>query len=105
MPLPANPDRVPPLTAMSALVNVVDASDSVNVMAAVWPALSVATLLVMAIVGAVVSGTTVLTDMLTVLSASAPSALAFAAASVNTPLATLITAGAVLPAAGVNTAL
>ncbi len=105
MPLPVNPDRVPPLTAISVLVNVVDASDRVKVMAAVWPIPSVATLLVMVIVGAVVSGTIVLTLMLTVLSASAPSVLAFAAASVNTPLATLMTAGAVLLGAGVNRAL
>ncbi len=90
---------------MSALVTVVDGSDRVKVMAAVWPTPSVATLLVMAIVGAVVSGTIVLTLMLTVLSASAPSVLAFAAASVKTPLATLMTAGAVLLAVGVNRAL
>ncbi len=62
-------------------------------------------LLVMAMVGAVVSGATVLTLMVSVLSASAPSAFAFAAESVNTPLATLMTAGAVLPAAGVKVPL
>ncbi len=105
MPLPVKPDKVPPLTAISPLVKVVDASDSVNVMMAVCPVPSAAMLLVMAMVGGVVSSATVFTLTVTVLLASAPSVFALAAASVNMPLATLITPGEVLPAAGMNVAL
>ena len=62
-------------------------------------------LLVIAIAGGVVSGTTVLTLMLTVLSTSAPSVLELAAASLNVALATLIMAGVVLLAVGVKVAV
>ena len=55
MPLPAKLLRVPPLTVTSACVKSVLASDSVKVMVAVWPALSVVALLVTAMVGGVVS--------------------------------------------------
>ena len=99
------PDRVPPLTAIPAAVKVVDASDKVKVRMADWPTAKDAMSLAMAIVGAVVSGTTVFTVMFTVLSLSAPSVLALPAASVNVELATLMTAGIVLLVAGVKIAV
>ena len=41
MPDPANPESEPPVTETSDWVKLVDASLSVNVIVAVWPALSV----------------------------------------------------------------
>ena len=105
MPLPVNPDRVPPLTAISPDVKFVDASDSVKVRVATWPTPKDAMSLTIAIVGTVVSGTTVFTVILTVLSVSTPSVFTLPAASVNAELATLMTAGVVLPAVGVKMAL
>ena len=100
-----NPDRVPPLTVISLEVKFVEDSDSVKVRVANWPTAKEAISLAMAIVGAVVSVTTVFTVMLTVLSASAPSAFALPEASVNAELATLMTAGVVLLAFGVKIAV
>ena len=105
MPLPVNPESVPPLTVISDAAKVVDASDNVKVRVANWPAPRDAMSLAMAIVGEVVSGTTVFTVMLTVLSLSAPSVFPLPAASVNAELATLITAGVVLFAVGVKIAV
>ena len=71
-----------------------------NVIVALWPALTALTLLVIASVG-----TTVSTAIVTVLFASVPSAFWFPAASANFPLATPTRAVSVLLTVGVNTAV
>ena len=100
VPLPEKLDSVPPVTVTSEATKLVDASLRVKVSVAVSPAMRLDLLLVTAIVGIRVS-----TAKVTVLFASAPSALALPAASVNTPLATLTTPFALLLAVGVNSAV
>ena len=86
-------------------VKLEEASLSAKVMVAEPPEVSPDALVETAMVGAVVSATTVLTDMVTELFASEPSELALPAASVKTPLATLTTPLVVLLAAGVKVAV
>ena len=74
-------------------------------MVAVSPTLRLVLLLVMAMVGGMVSATTVLTVMDTALLMSVPSAFMLPAASLNLLLPTLILAAVVLLAAGVKVAV
>ena len=87
MPLPLKLESVPPLTVTSLEMKLEDASPSVKEMAAVLPEVKLEVLDETAIVGGVVSTATVLTVMLKVIGV----ALALPAASVKTPLFTLIT--------------
>lgn len=96
---------VPPLTVMSVLSKLLEASEGVNVIIAVSPVVKVLSLVVIEIDGGVVSATAVLTVIVTVLSASAPSVFGLLLASVNDPLATEMTPLAVLLAVGVNIAV
>ena len=96
---------VPPLTVMSVLSKLLEASEGVNVIIAVSPVVKVLSLVVIEIDGDVVSATAVLTVIVTVLSASAPSVFGLLLASVNDPLATEMTPLAVLLAVGVNIAV
>jgi len=96
---------VPPLTVMSVLSKLLEASESVNGIIAVSPVVKVLSLVVIEIDGGVVSTTAVLTVIVTVLSASVPSVFGLLLASVNDPLATEMTPLAVLLAVGVNIAV
>ena len=96
MPEPAKPESVPPATAISAAVKLVDVSLSVNVIVAVCPALSDDALDVIAIVGATVS--------IAMAGESEPAALGLPAASVNAPAATETVPAAVESVVGVNVA-
>ena len=100
VPLPAKLEIVPPETTTSEAVKVVEGSLRVNVKVAVSPASSLDLLVLKEIVG-----TTVSIEKVAELLASEPSALAFCAASVKTPLATLTTPLTVLFAVGVKTAV
>ncbi len=100
MPLPEKFDSVPPVTVMSLATKSVEASDRVNVIVAVSPASRLVLLLEMAIVGRIVS-----TVMVTVLLASAPSALKLPAASENLLLSTNTTPFEVELAVGVKVAV
>ncbi len=105
MPLPEKLLSVPPETVISLRLKFVDASESVKVRVAVSPTVKLLSLVVIAMVGGVVSATTVFTVMVTVLSASLPSALALLAASVKVLLATETTPLVVLLAVGVKVAV
>ena len=105
VPLPLKLDSVPPETVTSPTAKLDDDSLKVNVMVAVCEADRLVALDETEMVGAVVSAGTVLTVMVTVLLESEPSALTLPAASVKTPLATLITPLVVLLAVGVNKAV
>ena len=96
--MPAKFEIVPPETVMSANAKSVTDSLIVNVRPAVSPALT----LVLSTPNAIV-GRTVLTVIVWVLSASAPSTFKLPAASENLLLATLTTPLVVLSAVGVKT--
>ena len=93
-----NAVSVPPLTVTSAAVNVVDASLSMNVIAAVFPLDSDAALLVIEIVGTTAS-------IANAVAASDPAVFRLPATSVNRDAATVTPAKPTKPAAGVNTAV
>ena len=94
---PENPESMPPVTETPEAVKFVDASLSVNVIVAVWPARSETALEVIAIVGATVS--------IRIGVESEPAALGVPAALVNAPSATETVPGVVEPGVGVNVAL
>ena len=96
MPEPAKPESVPPATAISAAVKLVEDSLSVNVIVAVCPALSDDALDVIAIVGLPVS--------IAMAGESEPATLGLLAASVNAPAATETVPAAVELVVGVNVA-
>ena len=91
---------VPPMTVMSASVKSALASDRVKVMVAVSPMTSCVLLLVTAIVGGWVS-----VNRVSLLFASAPSALKLPKLSLKTKEATLMVLLPLLPAAGVKVAV
>ena len=105
VPLPLKLESVPPATVTSPTTKLEDDSLKVNVMMAVCEAVRLVALEVTTMVGAVVSATTVLTNMVTVLLVSVPSALTLPAASEKTLLATRTTPLVVLLAVGVNNAV
>ena len=100
VPVPLKLLRVPPLTVTSSSVKSAESSERVKVMVALSLAASASSLVVIATVGAVVSGTTVFTVMLT----DASPVLALSAASLKAPAATETTPVVVLSGVGVNMA-
>ena len=100
VPVPLKLLRVPPLTVTSSSVKSAESSERVKVMVALSLAASALSLVVIATVGAVVSGTTVFTVMLT----DASLVLALSAASLKAPAATETTPVVVLSGVGVNMA-
>jgi hypothetical protein len=97
VPLPANPESVPPVTTTSVAVKVDDDLDSVKVMVEVCEPPSDARLEAMATVGATVS--------MVIGVARPPARLSLPAASVKVAAATEIEPGAVELAVGVKMAV
>ena len=103
-PEPEKLEREPPETKMSDSTKSVDVSESVKVSVGVSPVLRDARFVLRAMVGGVVSASTVLMERVMELLASAPSAFVLPAASENLELATEMTPSLVLLVSGVKVA-